>query len=208
MTAMIKYTYLLVVLLLVAAPVVPQATGEYAVDPSKSKLEIQVGREGLFKFLGHDHLIVAKNFSGEVHFNQEVLERSSVQIKVDASSLVVADPAVDEKERREVQATMEGPRVLDVKQFPTIRFSSTALAATKRTATGYELTLTGKLDLHGVERTISFPARLWLEANQLRAQGTVEVLQTDYKITPIRVGGGTVKVKDKLKITFDVVASR
>jgi len=33
-------------------------------------------------------------------------------------------------------------------------------------------------------------------------------LQSDYGITPVKVGGGAVKVKDKLKITLTIVAHR
>jgi len=33
-------------------------------------------------------------------------------------------------------------------------------------------------------------------------------LQTDHGITPIKVGGGSVKVKDKLKISFTIVATK
>ncbi len=193
---------------LMVAPALLQASGDYTIDSSKSKLEIHVGREGLFKFLGHDHLIAAKSFSGSIHLDQGALERSSVRFRIEANSLVVLDPGVDEKERREVQTTMEGPKVLDVKQFPTIAFASTAITQTKRTNDGYELSVTGTLILHGVEKRISFPARVSFEGDQMRAQGAVEILQTDFKITPIRVGGGTVKVKDKLKITFDMLALR
>jgi hypothetical protein len=33
-------------------------------------------------------------------------------------------------------------------------------------------------------------------------------MQTDYGITPVKAGGGTVKVKDELKITFTIVATK
>jgi polyisoprenoid-binding protein YceI len=70
------------------------------------------------------------------------------------------------------------------------------------------LTLTGKLNLHGVEKQVSFPLRVRAEAGQVWAQGEVSVLQTDYGITPVKVGGGSVKVKDELKISFTIVATK
>jgi hypothetical protein len=33
------------------------------------------------------------------------------------------------------------------------------------------------------------------------------LLQTDFGITPIKIGGGAVKVKNKVRVRFDVVAS-
>ena len=58
------------------------------------------------------------------------------------------------------------------------------------------------------ERPMSFPLLRVREAGQVRAQGEVSVLQTDHGITPIKVGGGSVKVKDKLKISFTIVATK
>src|SRR5262249_5324504 len=75
----------------------------YAVDAQKSKIEIQVGREGFFKTFGHDHLISAKQFSGEVRLAQPNFADSSVSLVVDAKSLVVVDPGESEKDRNEVQ---------------------------------------------------------------------------------------------------------
>jgi len=45
-------------------------------------------------------------------------------------------------------------------------------------------------------------------AEELHGKGELSILQTDYGITPVKAGGGTVKVKDKLKITVNIVASK
>jgi polyisoprenoid-binding protein YceI len=66
--------------------------------------------------------------------------------------------------------------------------------------------LEGRLALHGVEKPIGLPIRLSKGAGELSAKGDVSLLQTDFGVTPVRVGGGTVKVKDKIRIRFDVVA--
>ncbi len=125
-----------------------------------------------------------------------------------AKSLTVVDPGESEKDRRDVQTTMEGEKVLDVAKFPEIIFSSSSVSAAKKTPAGWELTLSGKLKLHGVEKAVTFPLHVHAEGNELRGQGEVSILQTDYGITPVKVGGGSVKVKDKLKITFTVVAHK
>jgi len=68
------------------------------------------------------------------------------------------------------------------------------------------VTLEGRLALHGVERRIILQIRLATRGRELRAEGEISSLQTDFGITPIRVGWGTVKVKDQVRIRFDVVA--
>jgi polyisoprenoid-binding protein YceI len=179
----------------------------YSIDPQQSKMEIHVGKEGAFKAFGHDHLIAAKQVSGEVQFDTQKIAKSSVSLRVPTKSIAVIDPGESDKDRRDVQATMESEKVLDVAKFPEITFVSSTISAAKKTSDGWELTLSGKLNLHGVEKPVSIPLHIHADSNELRAQGEVSILQTDYGITPVKVGGGSVKVKDKLKITFNIVAS-
>ena len=180
----------------------------YAIDTQQSKMEIHVGKEGAFKAFGHDHLIAAKQLSGEVQFDPQKIDKSSVRLHVPTKYITVIDPGESEKDRKEVEATMESDKVLDVAKFPEITFTSTSISAAKKTSDGWELTLSGKLNLHGVEKAVSFPLHVHADNNELRAQGEVSILQTDYGVTPVKVGGGTVKVKDKLKITFNIVARK
>ncbi len=195
-------------LALAAFATAAQEKSAYSIDSAKSKLQIDVYKEGAFKMFGHDHLIVAKEISGQVQFDPQKMEDSAVHLKVPANSLTAVDPGESEKDRRDVQAAMIGEKVLDVAKFPEIVFTSTHVSAVKKNADGWELTLTGKLNLHGVEKPASFPLRVHAAAGELRVQGEVSVLQTDHGITPIKVGGGSVKVKDKLKISFTIVATK
>jgi polyisoprenoid-binding protein YceI len=194
-------------LLLIAAATLAQEKPNYSVDATRSKVEINVYKEGVFKAFGHDHVVAAKELSGQVQFNPEKIEQSTVRLKIPTKSIIVIDPGESEKDRHDVQATMEGEKVLDVAKFPAITFVSSGVSAAKKTPNGWELTLSGKLNLHGVEKPVSFPLRVHADAKELRGEGEVSILQTDYGITPVKVGGGSVKVKDKLKITFNIVAA-
>jgi polyisoprenoid-binding protein YceI len=182
-----------------------QEKAEYSIDQANSKLEIRVYKAGLFKALGHDHLIAAREISGQVLFDARKIENSSVRFKIETKSLTVVDPGESEKDRRDVQATMTGVEVLDTAKCPEIVFSSTNVSAAKKTADGWDLTLAGKLDLHGVEKPVSLPLRVHLEASRLGAQGEVSLLQTEYGITPVKIASGSVKVKDKLNISFTII---
>jgi polyisoprenoid-binding protein YceI len=183
-----------------------QGRASYSVDSQQSKMEIHVSKEGAFKAFGHDHLIAAKQISGQVQFDPQKIDQSSVHLRIPTKSMAVVDPGESEKDRRDVQATVEGEKVLDVAKFPEITFASSSVSAGKKTSEGWDLTLSGNLKLHGVEKAVSLPLHVRAKANELRGDGELSVLQTDYGITPVKVGGGSVKVKDKLKITFDIVA--
>lgn len=195
-------------LLLIAAATSAQDKPNYSMDGTRSKVEIHVYKEGMFKAFGHDHVIDAKELSGQVQFDPDKIDRSTLRLKIPTKSITVIDPGESEKDRRDVQATMEGEKVLDVAKFPEITFTSGSVSAAKKTPAGWELTLSGNLKLHGVEKPVSFPLRVHADANELRGEGEIFILQTDYGITPVKVAGGSVKVKDKLKITFEIVARK
>ena len=202
----LRLACILTVLGLCAFAAAAQEKAAYSIDHAKSKLEINVYKAGLFKAFGHDHLVGAGEISGRVDFDPQKIENSSVSTKVVANSLSVMDPGESDKTRGEIQETMRGPQVLDVTKFPEITFSSTSVSVAKKTAEGWELTVAGKLNLHGVEKAVSLPLQFQVEGDRLVASGEVFLLQTEYGITPVTVAGGSVKVKDKLRIGFTIVA--
>ncbi len=178
----------------------------YRVDSGRSAVEIDVSRGGLFKALGHDHRVDAKKVTGTVQFNPGDMASSSVSLAVDSHSLVIVDPNTSEKERNDVQTTMESAKVLDAQAFPTIAFNSTGISRMTRAADRLEIRVTGRLKLHGVEKEITIPVRISFDGNSLRATGTSSVVQSDFNIVPIRLAGGTVRVKDPVQVKFDIVA--
>jgi polyisoprenoid-binding protein YceI len=178
----------------------------YTFDASNSSVEISVYKEGLFSAFGHNHLVAAKDFSGTVQFDADKIENSSATLRVVAKSLMVIDPGESAGDRRQVQATMLGAHVLDTARYPEILFHVTGVARIQRQGSGWRVMLTGELELHGTEKPITFPLNLRLSAGELSAEGEAALLQSAYGITPIQVAGGAVKVKDRLRIRFEIHA--
>jgi hypothetical protein len=48
--------------------------------------------------------------------------------------------------------------------------------------------------------------RVYPNGDTLRAQGEATLRLTDFRIEPVSVAGGMLKVKDEVKLTFDIVA--
>jgi polyisoprenoid-binding protein YceI len=186
----------------------PHFPATYGFDSGRSTLQIDVLKGGLFGFLGHDHTVVAREFSGTVQFNPRNLEDSSVSLSIESASLTVLDPGASQEERLEVQTTMAGPEVLDARAFPKITFSSTRVKEATQTGDDIEIKLAGRLNLHGNEKEITLPVRINVESDLLRARGTATITQTDFGIVPVKAGGGTVRVKDTVKIDFDILAEK
>ncbi|HEX2770493.1 MAG TPA: YceI family protein [Geobacteraceae bacterium] len=178
----------------------------YEIVAAASKIQVGVFREGLLKAFGHDHLIAAKSFTNTVHFNADKVEETSLTLNIEAKSLTVLDPGEAEKDRRDVQATMVSAQVLGVESFPRIMFRSTGVHLIKKAGAEWEVTLAGKLNLHGVEKPITFPVRIRLDNTRLTVRGEVFIAQTDFGIKPVKVAGGTVRVKDRVKVSFTIVA--
>ena len=171
------------------------ALAETAIDPARSTVTVSVAKSGLFSAFADNHTIRAPISAGTIS-DQEPL---SVTATVRTADLKVLDPGLSAGKRADVQMRMEGPEVLDIAKFPEIRFTSTSVQAERSN----RWMVTGQLTIHGQTKTISFP----VIREQDTYRGTVAVKQHDFGITPITVAGGTVKVKDELKIEF-VVAGR
>ena len=186
----------------------PASPANFSIDPLRSRIEIRVFKGGLFAGLGHDHTVMAKHFSGSVRLDPESMRESSVKLNIDAGSLTVTDPDVSEKERSEIQATMTGSKVLNIQDFPAITFESIRVSGAAAASGESVVQLTGRLNLHGIGKEITFPVRLHAEHNSLQTTGTVSLTQTDFGITPVKAAGGTVRVKDQVTIDFDLSAVR
>jgi polyisoprenoid-binding protein YceI len=162
------------------------------IDTGRSSLTVRVFKAGLFSAFGHEHEITAPIRQG--FFNEE---QASVELSVDARGLRVVDQGISEKDRAEIQSTMLGPQVLDSERFPEIHFHSTQI---DREAEGKWVVL-GELTLRGQTR----PVKVEVEARAGRYRGTTELRQKDFGITPVQAGGGTVKVKNEIRIVFEIV---
>jgi polyisoprenoid-binding protein YceI len=188
-------------LALAAAPAARAAARRYTLDPAQSRVEIHVGKSGLFGFAGHEHEVVAGTFHGSATFDPEHLPASAVDVTLDAAALRVTGQGEPAEDVPKVQAAMVGPTCLDAGHFPTIHFVSTAVAEAGAAANGRDLTLRGTLTLHGVTRPIELHVHLEVAGETLVATGRTTLRQTDFGITPISKAG-VVKVKDEIAIVW------
>lgn len=192
MTKAAKVGGFLVCLLLSAPVLAADAASSHSIDASKSVLTIHVLKSGLFSAFGHEHRISAPISKGSFSTGQA----AAVELTVDARKLLVVDKDVSDKDRAEIQETMLGPSVLDSEKFPEIRFQSGKVAPA-----GNGWRISGNLTLHGK----TAPVEVSVKESGGHFLGTAQVKQTDFGITPVTVAGGAVKVKDEVKIEFDVV---
>lgn len=178
---------------ILSTPATPSGT---PIDTTHSSLRVHVYKSGLFSAFAHNHDVEAPIDSGEVIETGTAL----VELRVDARKLRVLDPEVSADTRAEVQKTMQGPQVLDADRYPEIHFRSTTI----RSAGTDHWLVTGNLDLHGQTHPIT--VEVTLKDGLYRGSGVLK--QTVFGIVPVTVARGTVKVKDDLKIDFQIALSQ
>jgi polyisoprenoid-binding protein YceI len=103
--------------------------------------------------------------------------------------------------------TMNGhmKKALKAAEFPSIAFQleTYSLAKGDTVTTG---TLNGTLTLGGVARTIALPVTLkQAPEGALRVAGVYELNMRDYQLQPPSLMMGTLKVREKVKVNFDLL---
>jgi len=165
------------------------------IDTDKSVIVIHVGKSGVFSGFAHNHDIAAPITSGNVNTSTPL----SVDLRVDARTLRVRDLDASAKDRNEIQTTMLGPEVLDSEHHREIVFKSGAVEALGAS----HWTVRGELALRGQTRPVT--TEVTEKAGHYTGRATVK--QTDFGIKPVKVAGGTVKVKDEVQVEFDIQLS-
>jgi polyisoprenoid-binding protein YceI len=182
------------------------AVVRYRLDASQSRFTVQGSADGLLSMFGHDPVIAICGFGGDVRFVPGTLESGSLLMLVQADSLAVVNK-VSDKDRREMERGMRED-VLETARYPEIVYISTKVSANRRGEGQYRARITGNLSLHGVSREHVIDAQLTLGEDSLHARGEFLLRQTDYNIKPVSVAGGTLKMKDELKFSFDILAGQ
>lgn len=176
----------------------------YKIDAAQSRFIVRAFAGGFLSAFAHDHTIAIRDISGEANFTYGTVEPASLHITIKADSLAVTDKIKD-TDREKIEGTMR-TEVLEVAKYPEITFKSNGVTATKTGDGQYQARISGELTLHGVTRPLTMPAQLEFGDKMLRAKGAFSLKQSSFEIKPVSVAGGTVKVKDELKFTFEIVA--
>jgi polyisoprenoid-binding protein YceI len=185
----------LIIPLLMFLPVALWAADAVApktIDTDRSVMTVRVFKAGLFSVFGHEHEISAPIQQGSLTEGNP-----SVELTVDARKLRVMDKEVSDKDRVEIQNTMLGPDVLDSEKYPEIRFRSTQV---DRLGEGKWI-VHGNLTVRGQTR----PLRVQVQGQSGYYRGSAELKQKDFGITPVTVGGGAVRVKNELRVEFEIL---
>ena len=177
----------------------------YRFDPAASTFTVQAFAEGFLSAFGHDPVIGVKDFQGEATFSPGTFENASLKLTVNANSLTVIND-IKEKDRAEIERTMRA-EVLETAKYPEIVFQSNNISLSRLREGIYRARVIGDLTLHGItQKNLWISGEATISADVLRMKGDVPLKQSDYKIHLVSVVGGTLKIRNEVKCSFDIVA--
>jgi polyisoprenoid-binding protein YceI len=198
-SAMTSLRMLAAVLTTAAALAGPAVAGPLSLrlDPALSSLTFTISRPG--------ETVEGKApaFSGEVRVDPEHPDQgASVILRVEAASLDTGNGIRDRKMRKSH---------LEVETYPQIVFQSTVVSfqdppGPLRQGAERHATVEGRLDLHGVARTIRIPVLLRYDGASLAADGEITFALSDHAIPIPRILW--IVLDDKVTIRFHAVTGK
>ena len=126
-----------------------QAADTYTIDPTHTSIVFSVGHAGLSYTYGF-----FKTAAGGYVIDKTNPANSQFQLVIQTESLDTNNAKRDEH--------LRGPDFFNARQFPQIKFVSTACTTTN-TPEGIVFQLTGDLSMHGVTRQVKVPLRMLAE---------------------------------------------
>lgn len=189
------------------APLTEDATVHHVIDARESTFVVQVFATGLLSAFAHSPKIAIRNFDGTVDFaaGATPLASARMRLRIRADSFEVTDD-ISDRDREEIHRRML-EEVLDAENFPEIGYQCSNVTASG-IGDRYWVALRGEVTLRGITRPMLVSAKVSLNGKSLRASGEFTLRQSDFHIPLVTAAAGTIRVKDEVKCTFDILARR
>src|SRR5436853_3167033 len=110
-----KWSICLMSLVLMTMPA--SAAERACIVPGQGYFRIHVGTAGLFGAFAHDHSIEAQKVVGCATIDSKDVTHASIKLEFPTAAIRVLDPKESDKDRAEVQKTMES-QVLRTSEYP------------------------------------------------------------------------------------------
>lgn len=138
------------------------------------------------------HTIHIEKFTGKIALASKV-EDSAVTLDADAST-ITTDSA-------KLTNHLRSPDFFDAAKFPKVTFASTSIRPA-----GDAYTVTGNLTMHGVTKSVSFPAKIAVAAEGVQADAQFSVNRKDFGL--VYPGAPDDLIRDDVAVTLAVRAAR
>jgi polyisoprenoid-binding protein YceI len=134
-----------------------------------------------------------KSFEGTIGLVNGDPLMSAVQVSIDLASLTIDPP--------KLAGHLKSADFFDVAKFPKATFSSTTIRPGTAPST---FNVTGRLDLHGVNKPLTFPATINVNAEGVTADAELTINRKDYGI--VYPGMPDDLISDDVRIKLSIVS--
>jgi polyisoprenoid-binding protein YceI len=173
----------------VASPAAAAQGHKYQITPQNSKIEF-VGSQ----VTGH-HDGSFGDFSGQIDFNGTP-EQSRVNITIKTDSITADNP--------DLTKHLKTPDFFDVAKFPEATFVSTAIKAGGEGGASH--TVTGNLTMHGVTKSVTFPATINVTPDAATVDSNFSISRKEFGIT--YPGPSDNAIRDNVVLTLKIHANK
>jgi polyisoprenoid-binding protein YceI len=135
-------------------------------------------------------------FSGSINLVDNDPAKSTVSAEIDTASLKIDSDRLAKH--------LRSPDFFDVEKFPKATFTSTAIKAGGDK--GATHTVTGNLVLHGVTKSVSFPATIKIEGGAIQVSAEFGINRKDFGI--LYAGKADDLIKDDVLIKLNLKATK
>ena len=147
-------------------PAKPAGAETLAISPENSKVEFVAAK------VTRSHNGSFKQFNGTIDLLGNSAEQSRVTIEIETGSVVTDED--------QLTGHLKTPDFFDVAKYPKATFVSTKIEPSATGGPGY--TVIGNFDLHGVKKSISFPATIQIAPGNVSVNAEFAINRKDFGI--------------------------
>ena len=172
-----------------ASPQSPASGEKYAVDPQNSKIEFVAS-----KVTGSHHGEF-QDFSGGIDYAGQP-EKSRVNVTITMASV--------KTDTDQLTQHLKTPDFFDIGKFPQAIFTSTEIKPGGDKGASH--TITGNFQLHGITKSISFPATISVTPEAINVESTFSINRKDFGIN--YAGAADNLIRDEVVMSLHIKAGK
>jgi polyisoprenoid-binding protein YceI len=167
----------------------PAGAETLTISPDNSKIDFVAAK------VTRSHNGSFKRFSGSIDLVNSKAEDSRVSIDIEANSVETDEP--------DLTKHLQTPDFFDVAKFPKATFVSTMI---EPASSGGTHNITGNFDLHGIKKSITFPATIQVTPGSVTVNAEFAINRKDWGLT--YPGKADDLIRDGVVIKLNVNAPR
>jgi polyisoprenoid-binding protein YceI len=142
----------------------PAAAERLVISPENSKVEFVAAK------VTRSHNGSFKQFTGAIDLVKNTVEESRVTIEIEAGSVTTDED--------DLTKHLKTPDFFDVAKYPKATFTSTKIEPSS--AAGATDNVTGNFELHGIKKSITFPATIQVASDSVSVNAEFAISRTDF----------------------------